>query len=136
LDAYPQHRYPGIVTKIVPTADRAKATVLVKIKFKSYDQRVLPEMGAKITFLAAGTVDSEMSRNPVLTAPAAAVANRNNRQVVFQVQDDRATEIPVVLGQRLGNLVEIKQGLKEGDKVIAKIDENIRAGSKVTAKSK
>jgi RND family efflux transporter MFP subunit len=136
LDAYPQQRYPGLVTKIVPTADRAKATVLVKIKFKSYDQRVLPEMGAKITFLAAGTGDSEMSRNPVLTAPASAIANRNNGQVVFQVQDDRAAEISVVLGQRLGNLVEIKQGLKEGDKVIAKIDESIRAGSKVTVKSK
>jgi RND family efflux transporter MFP subunit len=136
LDAYPQQRYPGLVTKIVPTADRAKATVLVKINFKSYDQRVLPEMGAKITFLAAGTADSEMSRNPVLTVPAAAVANRNNRQVVFQVKDDRAGEVPIVLGQRLGNLVEIKQGLKEGDKVIAKIDENIRAGSKVTVKTK
>jgi HlyD family secretion protein len=136
LDAYPQQRYPGLVTKIVPTADRAKATVLVKIKFKSYDQRVLPEMGAKITFLAVGTADSEMSRNPVLTVPGAAVANRNNRQVVFQVKDDRAGEIPVVLGQRLGNLVEIKQGLKEGDKVIAKIGENITAGSKVTVKTK
>ena len=54
LDAYPQQRYPGYVTKIVPTADRAKATVLVKIKFKEYDHRVLPEMGAKISFLAAG----------------------------------------------------------------------------------
>jgi len=54
LDAYPQQRYPGFVTKIVPTADRAKATVMVKIKFKKYDQRVLPDMGAKITFLAPG----------------------------------------------------------------------------------
>ncbi|MGH7873789.1 MAG: efflux RND transporter periplasmic adaptor subunit, partial [Candidatus Binatia bacterium] len=54
LDAYPQQRYPGYVTKIVPTADRAKATVMVKIRFKEYDNRVLPEMGAKITFLAAG----------------------------------------------------------------------------------
>jgi RND family efflux transporter MFP subunit len=136
LDAYPQQRYPGVVTKIVPTADRAKATVLVKIKFKSYDERVLPEMGAKITFLAAGTSDSEISRNPILAVPAAAVANRNNHQVVFQVKDDRAVEIPVVLGQRLGNLVEIKQGLKEGDKVIGKLDETISAGSKVAVKNK
>jgi RND family efflux transporter MFP subunit len=134
LDAYPHQRYPGVVTKIVPTADRAKATVLVKIKFKSYDERVLPEMGAKITFLPAGTSDSEMSRNPVLAVPAAAVASRNNRQVVFQVKDDRAVEIPVVLGQRLGNLVEIKQGLKEGDKVIGKLDETTSAGSRVTVK--
>jgi HlyD family secretion protein len=91
-------------------------------------------MGAKITFLPAGTSDSEMSRNPVLAVPAAAVANRNNRQVVFQVKDDRAVEIPVVLGQRLGNLVEIKQGLKEGDKVVGKLDETISAGSRVTVK--
>ncbi|HWH79049.1 MAG TPA: efflux RND transporter periplasmic adaptor subunit, partial [Candidatus Binatus sp.] len=54
LDAYPQQRYPGYVSKIVPTADRAKATVLVKIRFRDYDSRVLPEMSAKVTFLAAG----------------------------------------------------------------------------------
>ena len=136
LDAYPQKRYPGVVSKIVPTADRAKATVLVKIKFKSYDERVLPEMGAKITFLAAGTSDGEMLGSPILTIPAAAVANRNGRRVVFQVREDRAVEIPVVLGQRLGNLVEIKQGLKEGDKVIGKVDEDINAGSKVAVKNK
>ncbi len=136
LDAYPQQRYPGFVTKIVPTADRAKATVMVKIKFKKYDQRVLPEMGAKITFLALGTPDTETPREPLLTVPAAAVASRNGRPVVFQIKDDRAAEIPVILGERIGNLVEIKEGLKEGDKVIGKIDENVRAGSKVSLKNK
>jgi RND family efflux transporter MFP subunit len=55
LDAYPRQRYPGYVTKIVPTADRAKATVLVKIRFRQYDEKVLPEMSAKIAFLAAGS---------------------------------------------------------------------------------
>jgi len=64
------------------------------------------------------------------------VASRNGRQVVFQVKDDRATGLPVVLGERMGNLVEIKEGLKEGDKVIGKIHENLRAGSKVSIKSK
>ena len=136
LDAYPDRRYPGYVTKIVPTADRAKATVLVKIKFKDYDNRVLPEMGAKITFLAPGSDQSAVEAKPLLAVPAAAVSNRNGRPVVFQVKDDRAAEIPVVLGERIGNLVEIKEGLKEGDKVIGKIDENLRAGSKVSIKSK
>jgi len=136
LDAYPDRRYPGYVTKIVPTADRAKATVLVKIKFKDYDNRVLPEMGAKITFLAPGSDQSAVQAKPLLAVPAAAVSNRNGRPVVFQVKDDRAAEIPVVLGERIGNLVEIKEGLKEGDKVIGKIDENLRAGSKVSIKSK
>jgi len=136
LDAYPDRRYPGYVTKIVPTADRAKATVLVKIKFKDYDNRVLPEMGAKITFLAPGSDQSAVQAKPLLAVPAAAVSNRNGRPVVFQVKDDRAAEIAVVLGERIGNLVEIKEGLKEGDKVIGKIDENLRAGSKVSIKSK
>ena len=72
----------------------------------------------------------------MLAVPAAAVASRNGRPVVFQVKGDRAAEIPVVLGERIGNLVEIKEGLKEGDKVIGKIDENIRTGSKISIKSK
>jgi RND family efflux transporter MFP subunit len=132
LDAYPQQRYPAYVTKIVPTADRSKATVLVKIKFKSYDQRVLPEMSAKITFLAPGTVVTESSNRSVLTVPATAVAARNGRAVVFQMKDDRAVEVPVVTGQTLGNQVEIKQGLKEGDKVVAKVDDRIKPGAKLS----
>jgi RND family efflux transporter MFP subunit len=136
LDAYADRRYLGYVTKIVPTADRAKATVLVKIKFKDYDNRVLPEMGAKITFLAPGSDQSAVQAKPLLAVPAAAVSNRNGRSVVFQVKDDRATEIPVVLGERIGNLVEVKEGLKEGDKVIGKIDQNLIDRSKVSIKNK
>jgi RND family efflux transporter MFP subunit len=136
LDAYPQQRYPGRVDKIVPTADRAKATVLVKIKFKSYDERVLPEMGAKITFLAPGTFDATTSSQAVLAVPAAAVANHDGRHVVFQIKDDRAIAVPVTIGQRLGGLIEIRDGLKEGDKVIAKVDDHIYDGSKVSVKSK
>ncbi len=132
LDAYPQQRYPGYVTKIVPTADRSKATVLVKIKFRSYDQRVLPEMSAKITFLAPDAALTESAYRPVLTVPAAAVANRHGRPVVFEVKDDRAVEVPVVTGQRLGNLVEIKQGIKEGEKVVAKVDDGITPGAKLS----
>jgi RND family efflux transporter MFP subunit len=136
LDAYPQQRYPGVVTKIVPTADRAKATVLVKIRFKAYDERVLPEMGAKIAFLPPGEAGAEASGEAVLTVPAAAVATRNGQQVVFQVHEDRAIETPVVVGRRLGNLIEIKQGLKEGDKVIGKVEKNIDGDSKIAVKNK
>jgi RND family efflux transporter MFP subunit len=133
LDAYPQQRYPGYVSKIVPTADRAKATVLVKIRFRDYDQRVLPEMSAKVTFLAAGSPANTESK-PVLTVPAAAVATRDGRQVIFQIKDDRAVEVAVTTGEKLGSLLEIKSGLKEGDKVIAKVDEQIKNGAKVTLK--
>jgi RND family efflux transporter MFP subunit len=131
LDAYPQQRYPGYVAKIVPTADRAKATVLVKIQFRSYDQRVLPEMSAKITFLAPGAAKF-LSSKPVLTVPAAAVASRDGRAVVYRIEDGRAVESSVVTGSRLGAQVEIKEGLEEGDKVIAKADERIKPGVKVS----
>jgi RND family efflux transporter MFP subunit len=136
LDAYPRQRYPGVVTKIVPTADRAKATVLVKIRFKAYDERVLPEMGAKIAFLPPGAADAETSGEAVLTVPAAALATRNGQQVVFQVNENRAIETPVVVGRRMGNLIEIKQGLKEGDKVIGKVEKNIDGDSKIAVKNK
>ena len=132
LDAYPQQRYPGYVSNIVPTADRAKATVMVKIRFKQYDQRVLPEMGAKITFLVAGASADATNVKPVLTVPAAAVATRDGRQVVFQIKEDRAVEVPVSTGRKLGNAIEITGGLKEGDKVISKADEQIQNGTKVT----
>jgi RND family efflux transporter MFP subunit len=134
LDAYPQQRYPGYVTKIVPTADRAKATVLVKIKFKDYDQRVLPEMSAKISFLAIGYKADSADHKLLLTVPEAAVATRAGRAVIYQVRDDRAVEVAVSIGQKLGGLLEIKNGLKEGDKIIAKVDDRIEAGAKVAVK--
>jgi RND family efflux transporter MFP subunit len=134
LDAYPQQRYPGYVTKIVPTADRSKATVLVKIRFKEYDQRVLPEMSAKISFLAIGYKPDSADHKLLLTVPETAVATRAGRAVIYQIRDDRAVEVPVSTGQKLGGLIEIKSGIKEGDKIIAKVDDRIEAGAKVVVK--
>jgi RND family efflux transporter MFP subunit len=133
LDAYPQQRYLGSVSKIVPTADRAKATVMVKIRFRKYDQRVLPEMSAKVAFLASGSALPGETKM-VLTVPASAVASRVGQQVVFQVKDERAVEVPVLIGQKFSGLVEIKSGLKEGDRVIGKVDEQIKAGAKISLK--
>ena len=134
MDAYPEQSYRGNVSKIVPTADRAKATVLVKIKFKSYDSRVLPEMGAKITFLAKDSGD-DAAAQPLLTVPSAAVAARNGRPVVYKVKGDQAVEVPVAVGQRIGAFVEIKNGVKEGDKVVGRVDEKLHAGAKVALKN-
>ena len=134
LDAYPQHRYRGFVTKIVPTADRAKATVMVKIKFTDYDQRVLPEMSAKITFLTIGYKAEAASVELLLTVPAAAVATRDGREVVYQVIDERAVEIPVTAGQARAGLIEVKSGLKDGDRIIARVDERIRPGVRIALK--
>jgi hypothetical protein len=109
---------------------------MVKIKFREYDQRVLPEMGAKITFLAAGSSVRPAEIQPVLTVPEAAIATRDGRQVVYQVKEGEAVEIPVSTGKKIGNLVEVTAGLKESDKVIAKVDERVHAGTRVSLAQK
>src|ERR1043166_8239304 len=131
LDAYPDRHYPAFVDKIVPTADRAKATVMVKIK--SYDSRVLPEMSAKIGFLPQEAA-AQVERPPVLAVPAAAVAERSGRQVVYEIRDGRAIEIPGTVGSRVGTYAEIRSGLKAGDKIIAVADKRLEAGSRVALK--
>jgi len=134
LDAYPDQRYAGYVAKIVPTADRAKATVLVKIGFKNYDDRVLPEMSARVLFLHEDTKDEKTNLPPVLVVPRTALAERNQTVLVFMVKDDEALEVPVVTGKPLGNYIEIKEGLKEGDRIIDNPDKHISNGTNVTVK--
>ncbi|MBI3005352.1 MAG: efflux RND transporter periplasmic adaptor subunit [Ignavibacteriales bacterium] len=128
LDAYPEQRYEGFVTKIVPTADRAKATVLVKVGFNSYDSRVLPEMSAKVLFLTKPSDVATQNVRPFLTVPSAAVVDRDGRKVVFLVRENLATEIVVSTGRQVGSLVEITSGLNAGDKVIDKVTHEINPG--------
>jgi RND family efflux transporter MFP subunit len=131
LDAYPDVRYPGYVAKIVPTADRAKATVQVKVAFRSYDSRVLPEMSAKVHFLPRPSrvaVDTQ----PVLVVPGTAVVERNGRSVVFVVEGGRAVEVPVVVGRQLGSSVAIREGLRPRVQVVDSVGARLRGGAKVT----
>src|ERR1043166_8665415 len=116
LDAYPDRSYMAYVGKIVPTADRAKATVLVKIRFKNYDQRVLPDMSAKISFLSKDSALSVESAQPFVAVPLSALALRDGREVVYKIKDTHAVQTPVVIGRKAASLVEIKQGLQNGDK--------------------
>jgi RND family efflux transporter MFP subunit len=135
LDAYPDHAYPGYVAKIVPTADRGKATVMVKVGFKNLDSRVLPEMSAKVVFLneSSNKLSIEDTKQ-FLIVPLSSVVNRNNKQVAYVVRDDKAVEVPVTTGRQLGAFVEIKSGLNNGDKVIEPVDDKIKDGIKVRTK--
>ena len=83
-----------------------------------------------------GAGDSPAQSKALLTVPAAAVATRNGRTVVYQIRDDRAVEVPVTTGQKLAGLIEITDGLKDGDKVVSKVDERLTAGVKVSQKTK
>jgi RND family efflux transporter MFP subunit len=135
LDAYADHAYPGFVAKIVPTADRSKATVMVKVGFKTLDQRVLPEMGAKVVFLNEKSQNQNIEdTKQFLVVPMGAVVNRNNSKVVYIVNDERAVEVPVKTGREFGTYIEIASGLSNGQKVIDPVDDKIQDGVKVRVK--
>ena len=130
LDANPGKSYQGYVFKIVPTADRSKATVLVKVGFKSYDNRVLPEMSAKVSFLAEKSKE-EQEQVPVLTAPLSAVEDLDGKKIVYIVVDDKAVQKEISTGRLFGNYVEIISGLEDGDKIIDDLNEKVKDGIQV-----
>jgi len=131
LDAYPDKSYDGYVSKIIPTADRSKATVMVKVGFKHYDERVLPEMSAKVLFLSEKAKGEVKDEKPALIVPMTSVANRNGRDVVYLVKDEKAMEVPVTTGRKFNAYIEITSGISDGDKVIDNITDQIKNGIKV-----
>jgi RND family efflux transporter MFP subunit len=131
LDAYPDKSYEGYVSKIIPTADRSKATVMVKVGFKHYDERVLPEMSAKVLFLSEKPKDEVKDVKPALIVPMTSVAKRDGRDVVYLVKDEKAIEVPVTTGRKFNAYLEITSGISDGDKVIDQITDQIKNGIKV-----
>jgi RND family efflux transporter MFP subunit len=131
LDAYPEIRYQGYVAKIVPTADRAKATVMVKVAFKNYDSRVLPEMGAKVLYLTKASDAAASTEKPRLTIPASAIVERDGKKIAFRVIDSKASAVTISVGRNIGILVEITDGLTSGEKVIDEVNDSISNGVKV-----
>lgn len=135
LDAYPDQAYPGFVAKIVPTADRSKATVMVKIGFRNYDKRVLPEMSAKVVFLNEKSKGDKIEDNrQFLVVPASAIVRRGGATFVFTVRDEKAVEVPVTTGGTYGSLIEIKTGVVAGTKVVEAPDAGLAGGVKVKVK--
>jgi RND family efflux transporter MFP subunit len=131
LDAYPDKRYRGTVHKIVPTADRAKATVLTKVAFLERDERVLPEMSAKVSFLGGELSASAAAAPPKITVVPSALVERDGRSLAFVIHDGVATETAVKTGERVGNLVEVKEGLAQGDIVVNHPPAGFSGGTRV-----
>ncbi|MCC6380506.1 MAG: efflux RND transporter periplasmic adaptor subunit [Burkholderiales bacterium] len=131
LDALPDARFTGRINRMVPTVDRAKATVMTKVRFDHIDPRVLPEMSAKVSFLSR-EVTPEQQR-PLTAVAADAVAQRDGRDVVFVVRDDVATQVPVSVGARLGDLVAATGDVKSGDRVVQRPSADLASGARVRA---
>lgn len=132
LDAFPEKRYRGVVDKIVPTADRAKATVMTKIRFLDLDSRVLPEMSAKVSFLSADAGRRKQDEKPKIVVNSAAVLTRSGKSVVYIVLDNALVERTVQIGERFETMVEIVSGLAPGEKVVVKPAADLKNGMRVT----
>lgn len=129
LDALPDKRFRGVVHMIIPTADRTKATVMVKVRFVETDPRILPEMSAKVAFLSKPVGAGEES--PRTTINPAALASRNGRTVAFVIREGRVQEQEVTTGEKLGDLLVVTGGLKPGDRVVLNPPKGLKTGSLV-----
>lgn len=129
LDALPDERFPGRVHIIVPTADRSKASVMVKVAFDALDPRVLPEMSARVAFL--DRVPSEDERRARPAVPATAVRGEGEARAVFVVREGRAQRTPVRTGMALGDAVELLSGPAEGERVVADPPADLADGDRV-----
>ncbi|MBI4847955.1 MAG: efflux RND transporter periplasmic adaptor subunit [Nitrospirae bacterium] len=134
LDAFPDSRFRGAVHMIVPTADRSKASVMIKVKFLDYDSRILPEMSAKVAFLQRPVKPEEQKPRTVINP--AAVVNKGNNKFVFLVNGERVVETQIQTGEQFGDVIEILSGAKAGDKVALKPLEKLRNGVKIKVAEK
>ena len=135
LDAYPDTAFRGLVRQVVPTADRQRATVQVKVSIVDRDPRILTEMGAKVEFLQAPRVASAGTQQPVerprIIVPAEAVRSENGRDVVWIVRDGRLQSRDVDAGPVSGNFREIRSGLSGGEQLLVGGIETPKEGQRV-----
>lgn len=135
LDAYPDWTIPGRVIAIIPTADRGKATVKVRIGGFASDPRILPDMGVRVSFLAAPTDAAGPPPPPPkgVLVPASAIVERDGRKVVFVIKDERAAASPVTPGRTFADL-QLVEGVALGTKVVRAPSPELADGARVVTK--
>ena len=138
LDAYPDHAYAGEVLRIWPTANRQKATVEVRVGIAVPDQRLRPEMGARVVFTSADVapapVEGESAR-PIVLLPRSAVVTIDGQPHVFVLERDVARQRAVVLGGERSGRVIVERGLADGERVVDAPPDSLRDGERVRVSS-
>ncbi len=134
LDALPDSRFRGVLHTVVPTADRAKATIMVKVRFLDKDPRVLPEMRAKVAFLSRSLKQEE--EKPMTAVIWSTIVNHGDQKTIFLVQGDRAVETLITTGEQLGEMIEVLGGAKAGDRVVVKPPKRLKNGSRIKVAEK
>jgi RND family efflux transporter MFP subunit len=136
LDAFPESPYEAKVRTVIPTADRQKATVKVRISFLKLDDKILPDMGVKVAFLeapkpAAGKKDAEKAPEAVAYIPKSAVRSDSNSSFVYLIKHGAVERRAVSIGMDRGTDVGVLAGLAPGDSIVVKGPGSLRDGDKV-----
>jgi RND family efflux transporter MFP subunit len=134
LDAYPDWRIPAKVIAIIPTADRQKATVKVRVGFDRLDPRILPEMGVKVAFHSNENVSTK-SKLTSITIPKSAVQRANDRDVVWVVRDGHVERRAITIEQSTGDTCTVSAGLNNGERIVINAPAEIAEGTRVTEKN-
>jgi HlyD family secretion protein len=131
LDAYPDWRIPTHVITTVPSADRQKATVKVRIGFEQLDPRILPDMGVKVSFLNERPADESRAAKPRLLVPTNAIRAADGKSIVFVVRNDRVERRAVSVGTATGDQTEVLAGVSAGERVVVEGPQTLKDGDKV-----
>src|SRR5271168_297909 len=134
LDAYPDRKLGGFVRTVIPTADRQKATVKVRITFDKIEDFILPDMGIKVTFLGAEVKERAGASVPVAMVPQDAVRAEGAQKIVYIVKDDHAERRAIKVGGTRGSDAEVLAGLAPGDTVIVNPPDTLKDGQAVEVK--
>lgn len=136
LDAYPSKRYRGAALEIGQRVNRAKATIVVKVKFTDTLENVLPEMAARVSFLGQELSAEAMKEPPKQVVPASAVTERAGAKVVFVIDQGKVRMTPVTLGAALGGGFELSAGPSPGTKIVDQPLSTLQDGQKIKEKEK
>ena len=132
LDAYPDWKIPSHVIAVIPTADRGKATVKVRIAIENKDSRVLPDMGARVSFLEETKKTTANAAPPRgVLVPTTSISQRDGHSVLFAVEGDRARAKPVTPQQTYGEL-RLVEGISSGTQVVKLPPADMTDGAKIT----
>jgi RND family efflux transporter MFP subunit len=135
LDAYPDWTLPCHVISIVPTADRQKATVKVRIGFDQLDPRILPDMGVKVRFLDNAAANATTPPPSAVELPASAVFDAEGNRYVWRVVDSTLERVAVSTGTQRSDRIEILSGISAGDSVVLQPTEQLQDGGKIKVKT-
>ena len=134
LNAYPKWDIPSEVIAIIPTADRNKATVKVRIALLEKDERVLPDMGSRVSFLRKIETKTEQTPKEGVMIPIAAISISNNKSIVQALNENRIVLTEIEVAEETANYARVINGLESGIKVVARFDDDLEDNQKVIVK--